>query len=249
MIKRAGIVFISISTILFLCVAINAASPIKNKLSSQNHAPVVKIITPKNNSQFDWNTQLNYSIAVSDEEDGESRYDEINIKEVLLQVNYIGNESKMQQVLSKGVQNDAPGLATIRTSNCFNCHAFNTKAIGPSFYDINKKYPATPANVALMVKRIREGSSGVWDKTPMPTHTELTKQETQKMVQWILRNSADSNNSYYTGTEGAFRIQSVHGLYKKAVYMLIASYTDHGTKDDSTHRLKGQDVVIIRANK
>ena len=249
MIKRAGIVFTTIFIVLLLCIFINLASPLKNKLPSQNHTPVVKIITPKNNSQFDWNTQLNYFITVSDKEDGESKYDEINTKEVLLQVKYIDNESKIEQALSKGVQNDAPGLATIRTSNCFNCHAFNAKAIGPSFYDINKKYPATPANIALMVKRIRDGSSGVWDKTPMPTHTELTKQETQKMVQWIMQNAADPNNSYYTGTEGAFRIQSVRGLHKKVAYMLIASYTDHGTKDDSTHRLKGQDVVIIHANK
>jgi cytochrome c len=97
-----------------------------------------------------------------------------------------------------------------------------------------------------MIKRIREGSSGVWDKTPMPTHTELTKQETQKMVQWIMQNAADPNNSYYTGTEGTFRIQSTSALHHTA-YMLTASYTDHGTKDDSTHRLKGQDAIIIQS--
>jgi len=246
MIKRAGIVFVTISIVLLSGVIINVASPLKNKLLLQNHAPVIKIIAPKNNSQFDWNTQLSYSITVSDKEDGESKYEEINSKEVLLQVKYIGDESKIKQALSKGVQNDAPGLAYMRTSNCFNCHAFNAKAIGPSFYDIAKKYPATPGNIALIVKHIREGSSGVWDKTPMPSHPELTKQQTEQMVKWLTQNATDLNNTYYMGIEGSFRIQSSSPLHQ-AVYMLTASYTDHGTNEDSTHRLKGQDVVIIRS--
>ena len=244
--KQAGIVFLTVFNVLPLYLIINAASPLKNKLPPQNHAPVVKIVAPKNNSQFDWNTRLNYSITVSDKEDGESKYDEINTKEVLLQVKYIGNDNKVQQALSKGVQNDAPGLAFIRTSNCFNCHTFNNKAIGPSFYDISKKYAATPGNIALMVKRIREGSSGVWDKTPMPSHTELTNQQIQKMVQWIMQNATDPNNTYYTGAEGSFHTQS-SSASRKTVYMLTASYTDHGTKVDSTHRLKGQDIIFIHS--
>src|SRR5438270_10479024 len=37
-----------------------------------NQPPVVKIITPANNSTFAWNEPIRYTITVSDKEDGES---------------------------------------------------------------------------------------------------------------------------------------------------------------------------------
>ena len=247
MVKRGAHVFIILIILFVYGVLVNFASTPKNKLQQQkNNAPVVKIIAPKNKSQFDWNTQLNYSITVSDKEDGESKYDEINTKEVLLEVKYIGDDSKIPQALSKRVVNDPPGLTSIRTSNCFNCHAFNSKSIGPSFYDIKKKYKTTPENVSLLVKRTREGSTGIWGNASMPTHPELTKDETKKMVEWILKN-AESNSSYYIGAEGSFRIKPTGASQKKAVYMLTASYTDHGVKDSSKQHLKGQDVIFIHS--
>ncbi|MEP6597324.1 MAG: c-type cytochrome [Ginsengibacter sp.] len=247
MVKRIGFIFMTVFIVFVLNVVINFASPSKNKLQQENHAPVVKIISPKNNSVFDWNIQFNYSISVSDKEDGESKYDEINTKEVLLEVKYIADESKITDELNKAVQSDPPGLAVIRTSNCFNCHAFNAKSVGPSFYDINKKYPATTSNIALLVKNIREGSTGVWGKVSMPTHPELTKEETQDIVQWMFQNAADTSTNYFIGTEGSFRIKPPAGSQQKATYMLTASYPDHGVNDASKQHLKGQDIIIIHS--
>lgn len=238
---------IIIFTLLVSSALLNYSTTIKGKLQEQNHAPVVKIITPKNNSQFDWNTQLNYSITVSDKEDGESRYDEINAKEVLLEVKYIGDDSKLQKAFNKSAQPDPPGLTSLRISNCFNCHAFNSKSIGPSFYDISKKYKATSGNIALLVKHTREGSTGIWGKVSMPTHTELTNEETKKIIEWIFRNATNSNTSYYIGTEGSFRIKPTVALRRKATYMLTASYTDHGLKNVAQQHLKGQHVILIHS--
>ncbi|MEP6594664.1 MAG: c-type cytochrome [Ginsengibacter sp.] len=242
---RGRIHFLIILFILFVPgVLIDFASTTKNKLQQQNNTPVVKIIAPKNNSRFGWNTQVNYSITVSDKEDGESKYEEINPKEVLLEVKYIGDESKIPRALNKRVVNDPQGLASVITSNCFNCHAFNSKSIGPSFYNIKKKYKTTPENIALLVKHTREGSTSIWGKASMPTHTELTKEETKKIVEWILKN-ASSNLSYYVGTEGSFRPQAGVVSQREVAYLLTASYTDHGVKDTPNQRLKGQDVIVI----
>jgi len=216
-------------------------------LQQGNHPPEVKIITPKNKGLFDRDTQVNYTISIADKEDGDSKYDEINAKEVLLEVKYISNESKIAAELSKGVTDDPPGLAVIRTSNCFNCHNFNDKSIGPSFFEISKRYSATAPNIALLAQRIREGASGVWGKVSMPTHPELTKEETQNVVQWILKNAADPNRNYYIGTEGSFRLKPPVASTQKGAFMLTASYTDHGLKDGSKSRLKGQDIAIIHS--
>ena len=246
MVKGVRVFFMNVFLVLILYSLMNFASTSKrNKLQPENHPPIVKIIAPKDNSLFDWNSQVNYAISISDKEDGESKYEEINPKEVLLEVKYAGDVSKIAAELNKTGESNSPGLAAIRTSNCFNCHNFDSKSIGPSFNEISKRYPATSANIGLMVKRTREGSTGVWGKVSMPTHRELTKEETQNMVEWILKNTTTPNINYYIGTDGSFRLKQPVGSTQKAAYILIASYTDHGLKEGSKQRLKGQDAVVI----
>jgi cytochrome c len=244
MLTRKPVFFLTTFISFVPFVLINPASTEK-KRQQENHPPVVKIISPKNNSLFDYNTQLTYSITVSDKEDGESKFDEINTKEVLLEVRYIDDHSK-QQVPNK-MQNDPPALVSIRTSNCFNCHSFNSKSSGPSFYDISKRYKATSQNIMQLVKHTREGSTGIWGKERMPTHLELSNDQTKKIIEWILKNSTAPNTNYYIGTEGSFRINPVSGLKRKATYMLTASYIDHGLKGSNKQHLKGQDVIFIQS--
>lgn len=204
----------------------------------QNDRPVVKIINPKNHSIISSNIQLNYSITVSDKEDGESKYDEINAKQVLLEVKKITDTTKFAVIINQPVQDDDAGLAEIRTSNCFNCHAFDSKVIGPSFNDISKRYKPGAANIALLQKHILEGSKGVWSNVAMPSHPELNKQQALDMINWILKETADTNTNYYIGTEGVFDVL-------KGNYILTASYTDHGLPNALSSRLKGEDMIII----
>ncbi|SFP66140.1 c-type cytochrome [Parafilimonas terrae] len=222
----------------FLCAAIISARASNHR--QQNNRPVVKIINPKNNSSINSNAPVNYAITVSDKEDGESKYDEINAKEVLLEVRFIRDTTKLAAIINQPVQNDAAGLTAIRTSNCFNCHAFDSKLIGPSFNDIGKKYKTTAANIALMQKRILEGTTGVWGNVAMPSHPELNKTQALNMVEWILKIANDNNTNYFVGTQGSFHIPAAKGTY-----LLLASYVDHGLENQSAQRLKGQDAIVI----
>jgi cytochrome c len=217
------------------------------KPQQENRPPVVKLLSPKNNSTFDFNTPINYAISVADKEDGDSKYDEINAKEVLLEVRYIKDKSKLTALLNKGIQPDLHGIAIMRTSNCFNCHNFNGKSIGPSFFEISKKYPFTKPNTDTLVKHIRQGSSGTWGKEKMPTHPELTDEEIKATVQWILKHAGDPGVNYYIGTTGSFRIEQPSSK-SKGDYLLTASYVDHGLKDAAgKQRLKGGDIVVIHS--
>jgi cytochrome c len=239
--KRIGLIYGGVVFCLLLCSFILPF----NSIQQQNQAPVVKIIAPKTNGNFDWGAQVNYQVSVADKEDGDSKYEEINGMEVLLEVKYAGSKTILP-VATKATP-EAPGLAVIRTSNCFNCHSFNGKLIGPSFHDIGIKYPVTAANIDLLTKRIKEGSAGIWGKVSMPTHPELTTEEAASTVKWILKQANDPNISYYTGTEGSFRTRPA-GTEKKGTYILTASYTDHGPKSaPGKQRLQGQDVVILQS--
>jgi len=207
-----------------------------NPKTQENQPPVVKIISPQNNSLFDRDAPVSYKISISDKEDGESKFDEINAKEVLLEVRHVTGKS------NKKGQSDALGMDVIMTSNCINCHGFNSRSIGPSFYEINKRYPATKSNTDSLIKRIKEGSSGIWGgKEKMPSHPELTAAEIKNAVQWIMKNAADPNVNYYTGTEGFFRIKTE----SEGNYVLTASYIDHGLKDVPGKHLRGMDMIVI----
>jgi cytochrome c len=237
-------VSITLLAVLVSSLYVTAYSKRSNKafiVPQQNSAPVVRIVNPKNRTVVNGGSPVNYSITVADKEDGDSKYDEINVKEVLLEVKHVSDTTKLAAAVSEPVQNDAAGLAAIRTSNCFNCHNFNNKLIGPSFNDIGKKYASNAANNALLQKRILEGSTGVWGNVSMPSHPELNKEQAANMVQWILKVAADANTDFYIGTNGSLQIPA----NRKGAYLLTASYVDHGLENDNTLRLKGQDRIVV----
>jgi cytochrome c len=208
----------------------------------QNHAPTVKINLPENSSSFSAGSPISYQVSVSDKEDGDTKYDEINVKEILLQVSYVKKHTRIASMLKSPVSDDAPGLVVITRSNCFNCHNFNSKSTGPSFFDICKHYPPTKTNADSLVSRIKKGSSGLWPgKEKMPPHPELTDDEIRSTVQWVFKNAADPNTFYYNSTPGIIRVPQD----KPGDYIITASYADHGIKGTTEKRLKGYDRVIV----
>src|SRR6478736_4619800 len=109
MIKAKAFILISTLFVFLFCMAQNFTA--ENKFTQQqNHTPVVKILSPLSNSSYNANAQVHYKISVSDNEDGESKYDEIDAKQVLLEVKYLSDASK--NIATNG--NDAPGLAAIK---------------------------------------------------------------------------------------------------------------------------------------
>src|SRR3982074_1979951 len=80
---------------------------------AQNNPPKVSITTSLNNNRFQWNAMVNYTISVSDKEDGTSEYNEIAAGEVLLKVVYLQDASKLKKLLSDKTANgdiEPPGL-------------------------------------------------------------------------------------------------------------------------------------------
>ncbi len=218
------------------------ASVNKTPLLQANTRPVVKILAPKENSSYPPGARVAYQISISDKEDGESKYGEISQNEVLLKVAFKEQWGGATEETKK-IQDDPSGLVGILKSNCLNCHAFNSKLIGPSWYEISKRYEPTSANLEMLLERIKNGASGVWGNTVMPAHPELSTQEILEMERWILENAADPNINYYTGIEGLIKLPTPANLKKNSVFVLTASYTDHGV--DGAQKLKGQHELAL----
>jgi cytochrome c len=210
-------------------------------LSQDNSAPVVKITEPANKGKYSAGSQVSYQIKVSDKEDGESEYGEIATNEVFLEVKFVSDASKA----STEIVADPVGLAAMKKSNCFSCHAFNGKLIAPSFHDIAKRYSVTAAPLDLLAKRVRDGSGGIWGTASMPSHTELTTQQTREIVDWILKNGKDENLNYYIGTEGSVRVKATEVGNQKGGVVFSATYSDHGSKSNAQQSLTSKDVIVL----
>lgn len=203
-----------------------------------NHPPVVKILSPAAHTTITPGAQLAYDIQVSDPEDGDTRYDEINPKEVLLELTHLAPGAPVPAPNS----NLNTGLDIMASNNCFNCHLFHQKLLGPSFAEIAARYPATKANVDTLIRRVREGSSGIWPGTEkMPSHPGLSATAIRSTVLWILQNGVRQDRVFYNGATGLLRLPAD----KRGTWLLVASYTDHGPKDASGQRLKGSDRITI----
>lgn len=78
------------------------------------------------------------------------------------------------------------GLALINQNDCPSCHMVERKIVGPSYADVAAKYETTDANVELLANRVIEGSVGEWGEIPMPAHPNLSKEDAQQMVKYVL---------------------------------------------------------------
>lgn len=212
-----------------------------NPASTENHPPAVKIIAPKNNSSYARNALVAYEISVSDKEDGDSKFGEINPKEIFLEVRYLQDTLGVTTENKKQITEDPPGLALIKKSNCMNCHSVKTKLIGPSFGQLLERYHQLGAIKDTLVNHILNGSKGRWGEVQMPSNNKLSSSEASEVLKWIFKNASDSTADFLAGNEGAFRMNPPASC-KYA--LLTASYTDHGSEEQS-NGTKGEDVVLI----
>jgi cytochrome c len=211
-----------------------------------NHTPVIRINQPVNHSVFTWGSQVPYNVEVSDTEDGESKYQEIQSAEVLVRLKYIENSVQASAYLKQKKFNDTTGLMNMMVSNCFSCHGFKTKLSGPSFQDICKKYPNSPSTREQLENHILTGSTGIWGKEVMPTHPELSAEFAQKMVQWILTYANDPGLNYFVGLQGVLPLNKPKTSLQSGVFIVTAFYTDHGTTEFPNRRITGSGQSVLK---
>lgn len=77
------------------------------------------------------------------------------------------------------------GEQLVGSLDCSGCHSLSEKMIGPSYQEIAGKY--SDKDIELLASKIIEGGSGVWGNVPMTPHTQVSKDEAKKMVEYILR--------------------------------------------------------------
>ena len=81
----------------------------------------------------------------------------------------------------------------------------------------------------------------------MPSNTDLKPEEIKEVLKWILKNNGDPDTFYLAGIKGAIRIKEKSEKDTgKGVYVLTASYTDHGLAGKPQLKKRGQHSIIIK---
>ena len=79
-----------------------------------------------------------------------------------------------------------PSLDLATKSGCMACHAVDKKIIGPSYQEVAAKYKGDKDASAKLVKKVKEGGSGVWGQVPMPPNVTTPDGDVKALVEWIL---------------------------------------------------------------
>ena len=68
---------------------------------------------------------------------------------------------------------------------CMGCHQINSKLIGPAFAQIGKRYQGREDGISYLMKKIQQGSRGVWGGVPMPAQSGLSEADVNAIATWL----------------------------------------------------------------
>ena len=78
------------------------------------------------------------------------------------------------------------GLALVAGSDCLTCHKTSEKNIGPAYKDVANKYENTEENVKMLAEKVIKGGSGVWGAVPMTPHPQISQEDAEAMIKYVL---------------------------------------------------------------
>lgn len=180
------------------------------------------------NKTFYWdNAELNYEVVVSDKEDSDISEEDIVVTIEFLERGFDRNEiAAGHQQLALAAKAET-GKRLIEESDCKACHLVDEKSAGPAYRDVAKKYAGEPDIVGVLATRVIKGGGGVWGETQMSAHPQLSKEDAEAMVRYVL-SLANETKIESKPAKGTFVMTEHIGKKPRGKYILTASYTDNG---------------------
>ncbi len=223
-----------------------AASTANVEVVAGNEPPNVNVdLVGVNRSFFFPGVPVRYTTTVTDREDGSLRGGTIPTSRVHLSAQYLKNGLAAAGAGAASGENVLTrGRRLIEANDCLSCHQFNVKAVGPAYVDVAKKYHGDSTGVAHLVKKIREGGSGVWGNATMPAHPNLTEAQTSSIVAYIL-SLADRANAETMPVRGSYTPPAGSDASPQGVVVLRAEYTDRG--GNGMPSITGEKSLVLRS--
>lgn len=215
-----------------------------------NEPPVADIqITKGNRTFFFPDAVLEYSVDVTDKEDGSLADGTIQINEVAINFDYAPEGFDPIEIAQNHRSTDAwttfsKGANLISKSDCKSCHMPDKKSVGPSYVDIANKYRKDKAGQERIAGKIITGGSGVWGEHSMSAHPQVSPADAATMVQYIISLADQQTSSKQIPPKGRFVTSVPTGDNGRGGYLLRVAYRDKGKPVVGS--LTGEKIIALR---
>lgn len=210
-----------------------------------NALPKVTIVTSQNKSFFWENKPFEYNLQVNDKEDVN-----INPKKISVSFGYDRSPSTLSQEennISQLSKAKPFGYSLIAKSDCKACHTMDKKSIGPSYVDVAQRYKGQSNAMPMLTKKIIAGGGGNWGESLMSAHPQLSTQDVNEIVTYILSLADEKKEMTVLNTQGTITFKEHTKNEPRGMYTLVGSYTDKGS--NGIEPLTSSDVLKIRSAK
>jgi cytochrome c len=188
---------------------------------------------------------VRYAVRVSDREDGTLASGKIPARRVDVTARYLKDGPAAGGAASTNPI--ARGRALIEGSDCLSCHQLNRKSIGPAYTAVARKYAADTTATARLIRKIREGGSGVWGPVAMAAHPALTDDQASAMLAYIMSLADKTTHAAPPSlpVRGAYTPATGSGDAPQGVVELRAEYTDRGA--NGVPAITSEKTVVLRS--
>jgi len=220
------------------------------EVKAGNDPPIVEIDITKGNKTFFFpKSAIDYTIEVSDKEDGSLIDKKISANEVAINFDYVPEGFDLIEIASNHKGTDewatfSTGLNLINKSDCKSCHIIDKKSVGPSYLDVSKKYKSDAAAQERIAGKIITGGSGVWGDHAMSAHPGISPQDAATMVKYIMSLGEKKASTAAIPMKGTFVTHVPAGDNGKGGYLLRVAYKDKGTQQLSS--LTTEKIIALR---
>lgn len=220
-------------------------------ITAGNASPEVALeLTSPNQTFYFGKEAIGYKVRVKDKEDGETG-NQIKPEEVAVTFDFLPQGFDPIEMAAKHKSADdmasyAVGRNLIESADCKSCHQYTTASIGPSYQAVANKYPNSTENMAYLVKKIKEGGSGVWGEHGMSAHPDLSEANAKRMVDYIFSLGSASASVGRLRLSG--EVTPTTPVFENASgsFVLRAAYKDKGAP--KTSAILSESFVHLRPN-
>lgn len=216
----------------------NNTSASEVEIVAGNTKPAIDI-TVSGNSTFYWPGRvLDYSVKVSDAEDGHWPEGTIRADDVDVVLQYSDNGENLSPVITgarskhtnRPVLLAHPGKLLIEKSDCQGCHLPDKESIGPSYTAIALRYRNTgKATMEQLASKIIKGGGGVWNRDfVMVGHPDMSPKAAMEIVKYIYSFADEKPSVRRLDPQGRVMVSKPSDRRVPGNYYLTATYKDQG---------------------
>jgi cytochrome c len=192
-----------------------------------NDPPAIAIdAAGPNKSFYKPGTPVQYSVSVTDKEDGPVGSGPISLSIDYVPEGFDTNALRQGQKAVDATTRFGVAKALVAKYDCAFCHNRDNRTVGPTFKELAAKYRPDDATLETLAAKVRAGGSGNWGAVPMPSHPLLSVNEARTIVRYFL--SANDPAISAVPLSGSYTPTIPEGDNGHGAIVIHAVYTDKG---------------------